>query len=1172
MKLNLRFLLTTFIVVLIISISSTYIFYSLTSKLLIDQQSKTVLNAATNFAFSFQSELQKTDEEFRKIIQSISKRNTINIDSLNIDFVFTLVNDSLINSKEFKVKSNSYLNIRTSSFKKFLTDNPGTILRYTQLKDGRTFYYGRLISTSLLNSLREKINAEIALVVNDSPIEISFPEENQTKLQSILNSARYLKLKNSYDLYTEVLSEYDFVSTLYSPRLVSIPQVKVNFIVFQSFKEGNEFRGFLQVVMLLIILAGTALTFIIVLVSTTRVRKQISALSKAADETSSGNLEHRVKIISNDEIGNFGATFNKMLDELARNKKAEKDYSEFITLINQNPSLKEIGDAALSKIIKTTNLTFGALYLTEYKNIRLISSYGLGKQPSHIAETDLFNDAIEKKETIELYFQDNYPEIKAGITSVKLKYLIIYPVIFNKGVIAILELASESIPKQSIQQYINTINEQLAVGLVNAKSFEQLENLVSELQNLNNDYHKQNIQISEQNDELKKLHKQLQEKAEEFEKQRAKALELTKVKSEFLASMSHELRTPLISILGLTELMLKDSGIVVKVKERLGIVNRNGNKLLGLINNILEFSKFDSGKIDLKIKTFILSDLLEEIKQNVYQLALEKNLKLVFSYPENKTILLNTDKDKLEQVLLNLIVNAIKFTESGYIEVKAEIIKYSDITFEIIDTGIGISDEDQKVIFNEFEQADKSTSRKYNGAGLGLAISKKYIELLGSSITLKSEYGKGSKFSFILYDSVLDSFEKAEHKFLTIDQDETSAEPLYESKKQVLIVRDFYTQNDIISDYLKSYSIKCVHLITVEDAVKALSKEKYLAVIINFSLDTFNLISAVKSSGINCFTPIIIHKIYEDRKYGWTPDVYDFIINNNTEINLEEVISRLEKEKQINIKEIMVVSDSKKRKDSTNIVYAFGREKCNIKKTASTDLLRKQNHDKTELIIIEVGTVQKNIFEICHLVKSSKVYKNSFVLFILPRLSEIDAEKNMISEFDEIAKKVKMHPLDILKIIRDKLELIDVPEISNTILLDNVRKENVLRKSKSTKTKKTILIVDDDNDALFTVGEYVKELGYDTIFAHNGMECLLMLNHVLPDLILLDIMMPQMDGFETIKRIRDEASFSKMPVIALTAYAMLDNQNVIEKNGFNDLVTKPINFQLLSSKISKYLK
>jgi CheY-like chemotaxis protein len=177
----------------------------------------------------------------------------------------------------------------------------------------------------------------------------------------------------------------------------------------------------------------------------------------------------------------------------------------------------------------------------------------------------------------------------------------------------------------------------------------------------------------------------------------------------------------------------------------------------------------------------------------------------------------------------------------------------------------------------------------------------------------------------------------------------------------------------------------------------------------------------------------------------------------------------------------------------------------------------------------------------------------------------------------EITLKVKSHPMDVLKVLRDRLR-IDDEETNRKINLieeQSVLKEEQIEKelkNKQSDSKPTVLIVDDDSDALFTIGEFVKEIGCSTIFAHNGMECLLTLNHIVPALILLDIMMPQMDGFETIKRIRSDKRLSKIPVVALTAYAMLDNKGIIEKNGFDDLVTKPIDSQLLSAKLKKILK
>jgi len=562
------------------------------------QQTKTILNSTNDFGIALRNESQKVESDFQLLIPKTSRISSINLDSTSIDFLFTLQNDSLINTREFRLRSKTYLNIRSSSFRQFFNDNPGVFLNFARLANGRIIYYGRSLSAEMLNRIAQKIRSEVALVINNSPVEVSNNEKNQVHLKSVLNAVQDLKFKNSYDLYIASLEGADFIAALFTPKfLLTPPGVKVNFIVFQAFREGVEFRNMLRVVMVLIILAGSAVTFIVVFLFTAKLRKQIVYLSEGAELTSRGDLDHRVPIITKDEIGQFGETFNKMLDEIIRNKRAEKEYSEFIMLINQNPTLSEISNAALSKIIKTTGLTFGVLYTVENKSLRLVSSYGISRNlVTPMQNSDLYGSAIEKKEKIEFHFNDNYPEIKTGIATIKIKYLMIFPVIYNSETIAVLELASESVPQSDIMKYIDNIHEQLAIGLTNAKSFEQLENLVYELEKLNTEYQKQNKQMVIQNQELKELHYQLREKAAELESQRAKAVELTKVKSEFLASMSHELRTPLISILGLTELILKDAETALRSKERLNIVYRNGKKLLGLINNILEFSKFESGK------------------------------------------------------------------------------------------------------------------------------------------------------------------------------------------------------------------------------------------------------------------------------------------------------------------------------------------------------------------------------------------------------------------------------------------------------------------------------------------------------------------------------------------------------------------------------------------------
>lgn len=1174
MRLNYRFILIAFVIVLIMSIASTLVFYSLAGSILSQQQSKSILNSANDFAFVFQNENQNIEEEFRLISPQVGNFNRINLDSTSIDFCFTLVNDSLINTREFKIRSESYLNIRSSSFRQFFSDNPNVILRYAQFPDGKTVYYGNLISSKYLNRISQKIRAEVALVINNSPVELSNPETNQVYLLSIINAVRELKYRNSFDLYSTELENADFISTLYIPKSILTPGAKINFIVFNVFKEGVEFRDTLRLVMLLVVLSGSAITFIVIWVFTAKLREQVSLLSQAAEITGKGNLDHRVPILTNDEVGKFGETFNHMLDELVQNKRTEKEYSEFITLINQNPTLIEISDAALSKIIKSTGLTFGVLYLVESKSLRLISSFGISKNFIELKQdVSLYSNAIEKKEKVEFRFTDNFPEIKTGIALIKIKYLIIYPIVYNKETIGVLELAAESDPHTDVRSYLDVIHEQLAVGIINAKSFEQLENFIGELKELNEDYQKQNEQIIKKNDELKELHTQLKDKADELEKQRIKAVELTKVKSEFLASMSHELRTPLISILGLTELLIKDSSVVVKAKDRLNIVHRNGKRLLSLITNILEFSKFESGKIEVKKESFLLNDTLEEIYPNIHQITSEKNLELHFDMEKNSSVLLNTDKSKLEQVLINLLVNAVKFTEVGSVQLGIKLINGSDIEFSVTDTGIGISEENKKIIFSEFRQVDGSASRKYGGAGLGLAICKKYVELLGGTLSLQSTPGEGSRFYFVLPDAVLDVVEIQEHQFLTVTEPEKEQQPT----KSILIINDNTDSQKLIGDYLSSYDYDVIITSNSNDGLRSAKEKLPYAVIFNPFIKEGNLwsfIPSMKGYSLTRYIPIVLTIIVEEEKVGWEPEIFDFIIEKINFNDFKELISKVESHFEKNIRKIVFVDTNQDEYEAFKKSFGDTFDVAII--SSSKDVNKKIRNEQPHLVIIDITAFMEQSLQIIYEMSQDRLLKNVPVILKLPKLLSPDQIERMNIKFKEIALTVKSHPLDVLKVLRDRLKIDDeVTNRKNNLIEETFtnEQENYHMKEESSKdSKPTILIVDDNNDALFTIGEFVKEMNCNTIFAHNGMECLLTLNHVEPNLIFLDIMMPQMDGFETIRQIRKEKKFENIPVIALTAYAMLDNKEVIEKNGFNDLVTKPINSQVLASKLKKYLK
>ena len=558
---------------------------------------------------------------------------------------------------------------------------------------------------------------------------------SSVNVSSYLSQAgKFLSGEKNFEIYTQGIESNDILATLYKPVTDQPHNKNISFLMFTQMGEAAELRSTMRDLFVTIGIAGIALSLILAFLFTGKLRKQIIDLSNATEKTKSGDFKNKITIRSNDEIGKLGQAFNLMLDELDKNQKAKKEYSEFITLINQNPSLKEISEAALNKIISTCGFIVGALYLVEDDELQLLSAYGFEKEERVKKENFGFSDrVILRKEIVEIVSEDELPVVSVGLVNFKLKCLLLVPVIYNEKVISVLELGSVSKPTEEAREYLEKIKNQLAIGLTNAKALVQLEDFVGELKKLNDDYHKQNVQIKKQNETLVKLHQELKEQAGELEVQKQKAVESTKLKSQFLASMSHELRTPMNSILGLTELIIEKADLNVKDQERLGVVLNSGRRLMSLINDILDLSKIEAGKMEIKAEDVLLEELIDEVSNSISPLVMSKGIEFNIEREIKTKIVIHTDRRRVVQVLINLLGNATKFTKIG--EVKF-IISSSDerLVFDVIDTGIGISDEDQKVVFDEFRQADGSSSRKYGGTGLGLSICKKIVDLLGGGV------------------------------------------------------------------------------------------------------------------------------------------------------------------------------------------------------------------------------------------------------------------------------------------------------------------------------------------------------------------------------------------------------------------------------------------------------
>ncbi|MEI7810942.1 MAG: response regulator [Ignavibacteria bacterium] len=1169
MKISVRILLINFLIVVLVFVSSTIAFYSLTRKILTSQHSRNLLNSAKDFAYTIQSISQETDEDFLKIISSNQPGKSVSIADTKVDFIFSVNSDSTINHSFFLIKPGLYTDIKFDRLSRFMEAYPNLLLK-KYIKNNKTvFYFGRIINTELMDNIAGRIRADVSLFRNNVPIVTSNPATNQKLLLNIAQSARELLLKNNFDIAKEELANADFYATYYSPKELHFVDSNIGFLIFTTLPEAAELRDNINNILVIIGFTGIFLSLILVLIFTEKIRRQITQLSRAADITRGGDLKHRVSMLTKDELGSLGLVFNNMLDELERNQSAKNEYTEFITLINQNPTLKEVSEAALNKIIKATGFTVGRLFLIENGYIRLISSFGLHNELIKAAGINigLYQTIQEKGEPAEFSFSDNLPKLDAGLVSLEVKYLLLYPVIYNKKVIAILELASVNELKAGVKEYLANIDHQLAIGLSNAGAFNQLENLVDELKKLNDDYLKQNEQITSQNKILLELHKQLEEKAEELEQQRGKAVESAMLKSQFLASMSHELKTPLNSILGLTELMLHEQPLNQLSHEKLEIVFRNGNRLMNLINDILNFSRLEAGRMEIQNENFRFSELTEEIKANIIPLLKSKEILFGINNFAGAEAAVFADKFKILQVLINLLSNAVKFTEHGNIELDINIPDDSSVSFEVSDTGIGISDSDKEIIFEEFRQLDGTSKRKYSGAGLGLAISRKYAELLNGTLICHSKPGKGSKFIFTipvkfiqteLTDKVIPFSEYVPGIF----------------SKSILVIDNDNECLNIVKQYFTLKGYKVDRVTGASMAMTAAEESFPIAIVINTRFEensAWDILTELKKSELVKDIPVIMMALLEELNIGYGLNVYDFLLMPFEEKSVISSFNKLERLAQKQIRNIVYLG-------ADEIAFLDIKEKLNrigykaefIDNASSA--LRLVSKLQPDIILIDsLANEDGGMYLVSKLANSIDTMDIPVMLCINQELSAND-KATLNSAVEKMAMLSKGNPRDILRLIRDKVYFEegltgkDVQEI----FMDSSTDKNAGTRS-DTPEKHKVLIVDDDTDTLFTVGEIVRRTGCETVFGHNGLECLSALQQYTPDLILLDIMMPLMDGFETIKRIRADKNISHIPVFALSALAMIEEKEIVIKNGFDDFIPKPVNPSLLAFKIEKIL-
>ncbi|HLG32495.1 MAG TPA: response regulator [Ignavibacteriaceae bacterium] len=1175
MKISLRILLINFVIVVLIVGSAAIAFYSIMYNVLASQQSQHLVRSASNFIYAYRTEILETEDEFLSfsaddVSQFLSAEK---IQNSKIDFIIESEDHDLSNFKRIAISKNVYVPGKKFGLKEFIEYNPfALILEYKTTDRGR-YFFGRILTNELLDKLSQKINSDIALIWKGSPLDLSNQAQNQQYLYTLTKANEYLQSKKNFEIYSEGNESSDLLATIYNPGTVSDHQNNLSFLIFTTIGGAGELRSNLKDMFIIIGVAGVMLSLILTFLFTDKLRKQLTELNRATEETRSGNFKTKINIKSNDEIGNLGQAFNRMLDELEKKEKAKNEYSEFITLINQNPSLTEISDAALKKIINTGGFIIGALYSVDDDELNLISNYGADiKEGKRNQRLGFYDRVVQNKEAIEINSGENLPIVSTGIMDLEIRNLLILPIIYNNKVIAILELGSINKPSEEVNEYLSKIKEQLAIGLTNSKALVQLENFIDELKNLNEEYQKQNLQIKKQNEVLVELHNELKEQAGELEVQKLKAEESTKVKSQFLASMSHELRTPMNSILGLTELILEKADITGKNKERLEVVLSSGKRLMNLINDILDLSKIEAGKMEVRNENLLIEEMIEEVQNSINPLVVKKGIGFRIIRNTNTRIMVNTDRGKIVQVLINLLGNAVKFTDEGEVRLIISGTK-EKINFDVSDTGIGISEEDQKLIFEEFRQIDGSTTRKYSGTGLGLAICKRLVDLLGGSISVQSKLSEGSTFSFTL------PLIPVEAKSAELKQ-KIDVETLIKNRTNpILVIDDDEEVRYTIGQYLQSKGYQVIFAEDGDEGVKLAKEKQPFAITLDVMLpgkDGWSVLKELKEDPDTKDIPVILISILGEKNVGYGLGAFEYFVKPISADSLLSAFSRLENLAKKRIQKIVIVDDDELEFEKFR--KEFKDEQVRIEFIKDSEYaFSKIAEVQPDLIILDLMMPKIDGVTLSYKLKSNIKTKHIPIFISTAKDLTEDERKSLSNIVEEIAVKSKGHALDVLKVVRDRIRLQEINEAltypESEVVNESEVSENTMVKTKSAQGGYVaeVLIVDDDPDTLFTINEIVQACNCKTILAKNGSECLNVLQNTIPDLILLDIMMPVMDGFQTISRIRADKRLADIPVLAVTARAMKDDKDIILKHGFNDYIPKPVNSTIISFKIEQQI-
>jgi len=973
---------------------------------------------------------------------------------------------------------------------------------------------------------------------------------------------------------------------------------------------------------------------------------QVRAISEVASAVTQGDLTRTIGVEAKGEVEALKDTINQMIANLKETTllNQEQDWlksnlAKFTQMLQGQKELHAVTKKILSELATVVTAQHGLFYILQEdeqfmdSSLSLIASYAHVKRKGELTQYAMGEGiigqvAVEKERMLLTNVPHDYIRISSGLGDAKPQNVIILPVLFEGRLKAVIELASLDTFSQTHLDFLDGLTESIGIVLNTIESNSRTEELLVQSQSLAGELKSQQEVLKNTNEELEEKAFLLANQKEEVElknqevevarkalEEKADQLTLTsKYKSEFLANMSHELRTPLNSLQILANELIanRDGNLSEKQIQFAKTINSCGDDLIQLINDILDLSKIESGYISVDYNPISFGEISRFVESTFNPISEAKHVRFTINMDDTLPELIETDSQRLNQILKNLLSNSFKFTEKG--EVRLNIYRATRnwktknsslddaetvIAFEISDTGIGISKEKQNIIFEAFQQAEGSTSRKYGGTGLGLSISRGLSDLLGGSIELESEVNVGSKFTLFLPLKFIhiseeasanemneepglssnksglkslpsSTFNRSDIDLFFIDEvgdDRTDIKP---GDKVLLIAEDNLTFARILLEQAHANGIKAIVTTKGNDVIDFIDHFHPDAITMDINMpDTsgWKILDRLKTDFKLRHIPVYIISGEDERNKGLKRGARNFLLKPVKNDSLTYLFNDIHDFKNKKVKNLLVVDDNELELNMVLDAVRGTDIMISSAKTAgeAVELIKSISFD---CIILDLMLPDADGLDIITDLENHIAGQETAIIVH----SAGDVSKKQKTRLNRFAHRIITKSANSLNQLVDQTALFmhryhkELPEAMRERIETFYMKEDVL-------IGKKVLIVDDDVRNLFALNTALERFGLDVLSAESGKEAIDILDktHNI-DIVLMDIMMPEMDGFETMKNIRKEAKHKDLTIIAVTAKAMKgDRQRCIE-SGASDYITKPVNVDQLSSLMRVWLK